>query len=667
MKKRYLFIVAVLALTLVLPASTFFVSSDPEVLSPYVPMSNAGKLEAAFVSWSERHVANGGDSNVSMSLRWSKGLSMEYTEATGRAKLDLIGGTAEVELENLGDADIAEVWLVDNAENSSVLPESEDQFLHVGTLERDGDRASLSADLGNVFGTFEVDLVVVSRAGQDPTESRVLTGSSGLMQRMFTRARTGRLASAGSENGALMAALDSLGTQSAFASGLVPSFDPLIEDGAELFFNETFAGNGRTCGTCHPSTNNFTIDPDFIATLPDDDPLFVAEFVPALANNFEKPELMRKVGLIVENLDGFGDLANNFTMRGVPHTLALGIALTPSPADGTTTPPDERTGWSGDGSPGSGTLREFAIGAVTQHFPQTLGRVPGVDFVLPTDAELDAMEAFQLFLGRQSELDLSVLSLNNEVAARGQEIFLAGDTVGGTVAAGKCNICHANAGANFLPTGGVNNRNFNTGAEAIADQPADLIDPANNPPDGGFGQAPNPSGGFGDGTFNTPVLVEAADTGPFFHNNSVETIEGSVAFYNSDAFANSPSGQLLASIDSGGIGIDLEATQVVAIGAFLRTINALENNRTSSETATFVKDVDDFSTARSLLEIAISDVEDGIQVLDGGGINPRAVRDLKAAKVSLEIASVTFFPFLRDLLIDVAVDFITDADADIAA
>ena len=62
-----------------------------------------------------------------------------------------------------------------------------------------------------------------------------------------------------------------------------------------------FNGNGRTCGTCHPADNNFTIDPEFIAALPDDDPLFVAEFVPALAENFEKPELMRKVGLILEN------------------------------------------------------------------------------------------------------------------------------------------------------------------------------------------------------------------------------------------------------------------------------------------------------------------------------------------------------------------------------
>ena len=118
---------------------------------------------------------------------------------------------------------------------------------------------------------------------------------------------------------------------------MFPTFDHLIIKGADLFFNETFDGNGRTCGTCHPAENNFTIDPEFIATLPDRDPLFVAEFVPALKENFEKPELMRQLGLILENTNGFGDLKNNFTMRGVPHTLALGTSLTPASggADGT--------------------------------------------------------------------------------------------------------------------------------------------------------------------------------------------------------------------------------------------------------------------------------------------------------------------------------------------
>ena len=51
----------------------------------------------------------------------------------------------------------------------------------------------------------------------------------------------------------------------------------VIARGRDLFFNETFAGNGRTCGTCHRAEDNLTIDAPFIATLPQSDPLFVAE------------------------------------------------------------------------------------------------------------------------------------------------------------------------------------------------------------------------------------------------------------------------------------------------------------------------------------------------------------------------------------------------------
>src|SRR3954463_14547385 len=33
--------------------------------------------------------------------------------------------------------------------------------------------------------------------------------------------------------------------------------------GAGIFFQETFGGNGRTCGTCHPARHNLTIDAQF--------------------------------------------------------------------------------------------------------------------------------------------------------------------------------------------------------------------------------------------------------------------------------------------------------------------------------------------------------------------------------------------------------------------
>lgn len=279
--------------------------------------------------------------------------------------------------------------------------------------------------------------------------------------------------------------------------------DPRISEGRKLFFNATFNGNGRTCGTCHRAENNLTIDPAFIATLPKKDPLFVAEFIPALKENFENPTLMREYGLILENQDGFDDLTNNFNMRGVPHVFAQRVSIN--------SPQGPHTGWSGDGAPGDHSLRSFATGAVIQHFTKTTQRRAGIDFRLPTDKELDALEAFQLTLGRQKDLELP-LPLKDVVALRGQELFQN---------EGRCAGCHVNAGAN-VAFGAGGNLNFNTGVENLPDQPGDLIGEL-NPPDDGAGDP-------GNGAFNTPSLVEAADTSPFFHNNSVVTLEAAVAF-----------------------------------------------------------------------------------------------------------------------------------------
>lgn len=416
----------------------------------------------------------------------------------------------------------------------------------------------------------------------------------------------------------------------------------LITEGREIFFNETFDGNGRTCGSCHRAESNFTIDPAFIATLPEDDPLFVAEFQPELVENFENPRLMRQFGLILENLDGFSDLEKVFTQRGVPHTLGLRTSVD--------SPGGPRTGWSGDGAPLDGSLRAFAVGAVIQHFPLTLNRVPGVDFRLPTEDELDALAAFQLALGRQRDLELP-LPLKGSVARRGQEIFLDD-------ALGKCNVCHRNAGANATLGGqDAGNANFNTGVEDLVDQPIDQIG-ERVPPDDGFGVP-------GDGTFNTPPLVEAADTGPFFHNNAIETVEGSVAFYNSDAFNNSPSGRFLAGVDAGGVGIDLEATQVVAVAAFLRVINALENIRASVELIEggLGKRFAVFGDFDEQLRIAAFEIEDAVMVLAGAGLHPGAVAQLQRGRKLVDKARRSIFRKKR--LAGQAVRALEDAKVDL--
>ena len=404
----------------------------------------------------------------------------------------------------------------------------------------------------------------------------------------------------------------------------------LVEKGRYIFFNETFNGNGRTCGTCHRAEENFTLSPEFIATLPPDDPLFVAETNPALAT-LENPRLLREFAVIVENVDGFDDLKNKFTMRGIPHLLGMTTSV-----DSAAGP---RTGWSGDGAPGDGSLRAFATGAVTQHFTKTLNRVPGIDFRLPTPEELDALEAFQLSLGRDRDLQLP-LRLKGVVAARGQEIFLDGTL-------GKCNTCHFNAGANgnpavFGPTAG--NLNFNTGVEDLPDQPLRLTGEL-VPVDDGFGTP-------GDGTFNTTPLVEAADTGPFFHNNSVETIEGAVAFYNGDAFNNSPAGQV-----SGGINLD--GTQVVAVAAFLRVINVLDNIRESDDLLNLSLLQFNDAKALELLLLAIAETDDAILVLRGGGLHPKAVASLAEAKGLTEAASESFFE--RGILTEMAIAKLVEA------
>lgn len=399
--------------------------------------------------------------------------------------------------------------------------------------------------------------------------------------------------------------------------------DPLVIKGRELFFKETFNGNGRTCGTCHREEHNLTIDAAFIATLPKNDPLFVAEFNPALSKNFENPKLMREFGLILENQDG----PDTFNMRSVPHVFAQKVSIDSIPnnrfhcASDTKCP---RTGWSGDGAPGTQDLKAFATGAVIQHFTKTLNRKDGVDFRLPTEEELEAMEAFQLSLGRQQDLQLP-LPLKSIVAAKGQEIF-------NSPTQGKCSFCHFNAGANVGPRSplGQGNLNFNTGVEDLPDQPEDLTGETNNKDDG--------LGTPGDGTFNTPSLVEAADTGPFFHNHSVATIEGAVAFYNGDAFNNSPAGLAIRGENSRAINLD--ATQVVSVAAFLRVINALHNINELDKMLGAVARNEYLNGEHPdhVIKRSLNDIDDAIMVLAGGSLHPDAVKDFKQARALVEQA-----------------------------
>jgi cytochrome c peroxidase len=373
--------------------------------------------------------------------------------------------------------------------------------------------------------------------------------------------------------------------------------------GADVFFRETFDGNGRQCGTCHRAEDNFTISPAFIASLPATDPLFVASNTPGL-ETLERPALLHDFAMVVENVDGVDDLANKFTMRSIPHTLSLATSLEPSPGDGSTTPPNQRTGWSGDGAPGDGTLRDFLSGAVFQHYPKDLSRTAGSSFRLPDNDELDVAEAFQMALGRTNELDITTLQLSDASAQEGIGLFLNN----------RCNNCHRNAGANRADALGVlTNRNFSTGVESTR---IPAIDLAGIPHDGGFGQSntsPFP-GAFGDGKFNSPPLIEAADTGPFFHTNAFTTIEEAVGFYTTAAFASSPAGSPA---------IVLDTAQINKIGRFLRVLNIALNvqmaiQRLDAAIAILHSHGSSATGVENdLLELAAFELEDAIEVSSG--------------------------------------------------
>jgi cytochrome c peroxidase len=426
----------------------------------------------------------------------------------------------------------------------------------------------------------------------------------------------------------------------ASVSGLTQA--QLIELGRFIFNNVTFKGNGRTCATCHPPTNNFTIDPKYIATLSKKDPLFVAETNPAL-KDLENPQLMRSLGLICENVDGFGKPC---VFRGVPHTLALRTSTTPpgNPADPTknvtvpgtelTAPPfgvelANSTGWSADGAPigngARGELRLFALGAIVQHFPKTLNRVAGADFRLPSDLELDALLEFQLSLGRQVEWDLNQLFFKNPMVEYGRQMFQDVSPAGG-----RCAICHNNGGANAAPAPvpGVSGRNviLNTGVESNANPPAYWIYPG-IPVDGGFGKPPLegppvPGGdpdveggmGWGDGTFDSPVVIEAAITPPYFHNNSVATIEAAVGFYCSPEFNTSPPASPPPP-PAGFARINLHTDLATSIAAFLRAAGCVElidrgmgNNQSAISS--------DLKLGKYYTNIALANTRDAIKVME---------------------------------------------------
>jgi hypothetical protein len=538
----------------------------------------------------------------------------------GQASIDFVNGTVSATLAGPADARF-DLYFVKNAPGrGSVKPESFDAIFKVGSFVPNPNvpnQHTLQATIGTApfpqnGVNFDLDMVVVTLKDHSPTSSVIATGARALFEKRFFRERAG----------VAMPAVT--GTLADF----IETNDPLVQRGAQLFVNETFAGNGRRCATCHPLANNQTIDPPFVATLPASDPLFT------FPTGLEDPSMLQHA-LVRENVDGFEQPTAKFVERSVPHTLSMstsigevGTGLGQSSNFGTGfdgPPPDQRTGWSGDGAPGRGTLNEFAAGAVEQHFTKSLGRVAGTDFRIPTQEELDALEAFQIFNGRQKNAVTPVLTFADPAAEAGK------NSANGE---GACSACHQDLV-------GVTNSNLNldTGVENLF---ISFRTPSNMPKDGGFGvnQFDGSPGtieaGFGNGRFNAPPLTEAADTAPFFHNGAISVLEDAVAFYQSPQFLGSRGTFFVVP--------QLTPQSIQNIGAFLRTINALMNIAQVRKRVSYLE-ANATAGGATILDVAIRDTQDAIDDLSAPALSSQATANAVTALKTVKLTLQNSLPF----------------------
>jgi hypothetical protein len=383
--------------------------------------------------------------------------------------------------------------------------------------------------------------------------------------------------------------------------------------GKRLFEKETFGGNGRTCATCHAEEENFALSPADVRRRPPGDALFVFERFPGL-EGLENGEALREKALILENVDGF---LQPGVLRAVPHIMGLGQSINPEDNH----PLTHATGWGGDGSPGNGSLRNFAVGAVVQHFTRSLDRILDVDFRMPTAEELEAMEAFQLSIGRQTTpvIDPNIpgfLVFSDTNVTDGQTLFAGMRSRKGTR---RCSGCHTGGGA--LNDVGENEQRAN-GNEVSAGAPTCFFPSA--PGDGGFGDgqrfgtietrdrstfctngATGPVTFRGNRFFSTQTAIEAADTLPAFHDNSANSLEEVVDFYRSDVFNDS--------ITGAGNGFLIDDRERDQIALFMRVMNVLENIRSALQALPVGVVRPDAATARR-------DVADAIKVLGQGNL-----------------------------------------------
>jgi cytochrome c peroxidase len=545
----------------------------PTVTRQAAPRDNSAVVltansdEQLFARWAAEYRERGLYAKTPIPLTFNRAFSKHFTKARGNVEIDFSTARVAVSVDGLpalSDGAAYEVWLVENGPGpvtGSFEAKNGDRVINLGALPPAGSLAT-SVD-ARMLADFAADAAAVMRVFPNRQTEYVIGGRQSVRFKVgreatVTQQKSGRnLAFAGALR--TRPRLAAIGVDTLFLStlALTPAQNgggnqqsKSIARGKDLFFNNIFGGNGRTCGTCHPANNNMTIDAQFIATLPNTDPLFVAEmnnpdlpdfdFVSPTTPAIEDSTLMRARGLILENINGFdidpvtGDFVEEPFFRATPSLFNLQL----------TAP----YGLSGN----IANLQDFTTGAVVQHFTKSMARQAGVDFVLPTAAQLTDMETFLLSNTSPAKGNFSLPSGNqSKPEVRGKNLVLS---IG-------CTSCHTSK----VFSGG----NFNTGVETQED----VLPP-------GMMSTPTTDTSFEhSGTFNAPQLFGLRKK-QFFHTgvrgnkspaelaaDPLANLKDAVDFYRSASFANSPEGPSFPGFAT------LTDQQVSDIAAFLKAIS----------------------------------------------------------------------------------------------
>jgi cytochrome c peroxidase len=295
-----------------------------------------------------------------------------------------------------------------------------------------------------------------------------------------------------------------------------------FDDGKDLFFHETFGGNGRTCATCHDPRGEFTVSPDLVQQrflLDANDPLFRpidsdagdgASYTTVLTH-----ALFRVTIPLNANVSVVGDPGRRSitVWRAVP-TIDNVSLTAPYLADGR-----------------AATLQEQERGAIRDHLMPRRA---------PSPSDLDALAAFmveQFYPSRLRSLTDTTdplpkapgfsLPVESPSALRGKASFEA-----------HCVNCHGGELGNQPRFPELRFSDVFVSELNRSDLP--MLRLAFRLPDGSVAETETPdpgraaiTGSLDDlNAFDIPALRGVKHTAPYFHDNSAATLRDVVDHYN---------------------------------------------------------------------------------------------------------------------------------------